>query len=358
MPDIPDKLDEELLDRYLAGECSESEVVTVRRYLMAHPKDAQAIRLLLERLDGVSDSAAAPDATASWQHMRERMRSESGARVTPTHEIPRQHVRRNALASSGRARRRSWQAAMLVGFAAAATWVFVANRNAQPVTAPVAPTRRTYSTVRGQRAEVRLADGTKVRMAPASRLSIASDYGTDRRDVYLEGEAYFDVLHDVHKPFTVFAGNASARDLGTEFAVRNYSEDGAVQIVVRSGQVALSGLGRLGPGDVGRLASDGQTSLRHHANVERMLGWLGGTLSYSDAPLHRVLEDLRRWYEVDVVIADSSLASLPFTGRIAEASPTAAVQLVAATLGLRARREANRIVLVADASRTNRNRLP
>jgi ferric-dicitrate binding protein FerR (iron transport regulator) len=82
-------------------------------------------------------------------------------------------------------------------------------------------------------------------------------------------------------------------------------------------------------------------------NLARMLGWLDGSLTFVDAPLGRVLEDMHRWYDVDVKLADPTLASLPFTGTLADVSPTAAVELVAATLGLEVRRAGARTTLVA-----------
>jgi transmembrane sensor len=209
-------------------------------------------------------------------------------------------------------------------------------------------------TVGAERAELRLSDGTRVRIGPRSRLRVASDYGADRRDVYLEGEAYFDVKHDERAPFTVFAGNASARDVGTAFSVRSFAEDSAVQVVVRSGEVAMSGVGTLIAGDVGHLTSDGRASLRHGVDVRPLLGWTTGALAFDDARLERVLFDLRRWYDVDVRLADSSLAALPFTGSIGDASPEAAVGIVAATLGLSARRDGATIVLETISGRTPR----
>jgi ferric-dicitrate binding protein FerR (iron transport regulator) len=82
-------------------------------------------------------------------------------------------------------------------------------------------------------------------------------------------------------------------------------------------------------------------------NVEQLLGWLDGSLAFVDAPLGRVLQDMHRWYDVDVTLGDSSLASLPFTGTLADVSPDAAVELVAAALGLDVRRTGTRTTLVA-----------
>ena len=136
---------------------------------------------------------------------------------------------------------------------------------------------------------LRLPDGTRGRLAPGSHLRVAAEFGADRRDIHLGGEAFFDVVHDPRRPFTVFAGNAGAREVGTAFSVRAYPQDSAATVVVREGEVAL---------------------------------------------------------------ADASVAALPFTGTLADVSPDAAVELVAATLGLEIRREGTRLLLAPTPGRT------
>jgi transmembrane sensor len=232
--------------------------------------------------------------------------------------------------------------------------VLIALKATRSGPASPAPVSRTYTTVRAQRAELRLTDGTRVVLAPGSKLRIATDFGTERRDIYLDGEAFFEVVHDELRPFTVYAGNASAHDIGTAFSVRSYAEDRSVQIVVREGVVAMSGVGPLAAGDVGLLSNDGMTSVRHGVDVEGMFGWLEGKLAFEDAPLARVADDLRRWHGIDIEIRDSALATLPFTGAINDLSPSSALDLVAATLGLRVMRDGERFVLTARPGRTPR----
>jgi transmembrane sensor len=215
----------------------------------------------------------------------------------------------------------------------------------EPAPPPPSPPPETFATANRERAELRLSDGTRVRLAPASRVQVAADYGERQRVVYLEGQGYFEVKHDASRPFTVYAGTTVARDLGTDFAVRSYAEDRAVQVVVRNGAVAMSGVGRLGAGDVGRLAVDGTASVTRGVAVESLLGWLDGRLVFRDAPLKTVLEELRRWHDADVRLADPALGSLPFTGVLTEASFRTSINLVAATLGLRVRRGDNRVTL-------------
>jgi transmembrane sensor len=213
--------------------------------------------------------------------------------------------------------------------------------------APAQPRRpeETFATANRERAELRLSDGTRIRLAPASRIRVAADYGEQQRAIYLEGQGYFEVKHDASRPFSVHAGTAVARDMGTEFAVRSYAEDRAVQVVVRTGAVAMSGVGRLDAGDVGRLEIDGTSSLTRGVAVDSLLTWLDGRLVFHDAPLATVLAELRRWHDVDVHLADPALGTLPFTGVLTDASFRSSISLVAATLGLRVRNGKDRVTL-------------
>jgi transmembrane sensor len=363
MPDQPpdDAIDAELLGRYLARECSEAEAVAVRRALMANPDVARALERVLHHLDGGPSRPAPPPAASSWLVLRERLRESDrvGDRArdhaTPVHAgvAPSAGHAGVARPPVGWRWPAAWRRAARTAAGAAITVAGVAYRALRREGSPAtAPATRSYVTAARERSELRLPDGTRVRLAPGSHLRVAAEFGADHRDVYLEGEAFFDVVHDARRPFTVFAGNASARDVGTAFSVRAYPQDGAVTVVVREGEVALSGAGRLRAGDVGRVAADGRAAVTRGVRVDSLLDWMAGRLVYTDAPLGDVLEDLRRWYDVDVRLADASVAALPFTGTLADVSPEAAVELVAATLGLEIRREGTRLILAPTPGRT------
>jgi len=187
-----------------------------------------------------------------------------------------------------------------------------------------------------------------VRLAPGSHVRVAADFGAPRRDVYLDGEGYFEVVHDESRPFTVYAGNTSVRDIGTAFSVRSYAADSAVQVVVREGIVVVAGVGRLRAGDIGRVSITGETSVQRAVDVEPHLSWTSGRLVYSDAPLADVLADLRRWYGAEVELADTTIMHLPFTGTLADVAPNEAVAQLAATMGLTVQVDGKRIILRPD----------
>jgi transmembrane sensor len=107
----------------------------------------------------------------------------------------------------------------------------------------------------------------------------------------------------------------------------------------------MSGAGPLSAGDVGRLTAAGEASVQRGLDVAALTGWTRGALAFVDAPLGQVLGDLRRWYGIEAEVADSALATLPFTGSLHGVAPVKGVELVAATLGLRLTRDGSRVVL-------------
>lgn len=354
MPDRPefDGLDPELIGRYLANEVSDDERTLVRRWLMAHPEAAERLRVYLARLDDEAVRPPTPNVDTEWGRLQARIRAhETGdvrpaaARVTPS--APTTAVRPSPWWRRGRT-----LAAASVVLAAALTYRALVDR--VPEARPSVTDRNTYVTGAGERSDLLLADGTRVRLAPGSQVRVAADFGTGRRDVYLDGEGYFEVVHDESRPFTVYAGNTSVRDIGTAFSVRSYAADSAVQVVVREGEVAVAGVGRLRAGDMGRVSSTGEATVRRAVDVDAHLAWTSGRLVYADAPLADVLNDLRRWYGADVQLADTTIGHLPFTGTLANVAPDEAVAQVAATMGLLVQLDGQRVILQPDPRKAPR----
>jgi transmembrane sensor len=354
MPDRPefDGLDAELIGRYLAKESSEEETILVRRWLMAHPEAAKWLSGFLARLDDEADRPTAPDVDAEWSALQARIRWH----VSGEHQTSIVHAAPAASTSADPTAR--WRLRAPVLAAASVLLVvglaYTALADRVPSARRSTIDRNTYVTGAAERSDLLLADGTRVRLAPGSQVRVAADFGKGRRDVYLEGEGYFEVVHDASRPFTVYAGNTSVRDIGTAFSVRSYAADSAVQVVVREGEVAVAGVGRLRAGDMGRVFSTGEATVRRAVDVESHLSWTSGRLVYTDTPLADVLEDLRRWYGVDVQLADSGNASLPFTGTLAGVAPDEAVAQVAATMGLLVQVESQHVTLLPDPRKAPR----
>jgi ferric-dicitrate binding protein FerR (iron transport regulator) len=214
---------------------------------------------------------------------------------------------------------------------------------------------RTVATKNAQRASLTLVDGSTVILAPASRLRYASDFGTNTRDVYLEGEAYFDVVHDGDHAFAVHTATAITKDLGTSFSVHAYASDTTVRVVVAEGSVELRAdhlpSGRRGAvltaGQLGRLASDGTALVQPAADVSRYLAWTRGRLVFDDTPLGEAVPQLERWYDIELRLADPSLARLSLTGSYKDEPIAEVIQNIALALNLRVEHHGGTIFLAA-----------
>lgn len=186
--------------------------------------------------------------------------------------------------------------------------------------APVAQRERTLSTRAGERAQLALADGTRITLAPASTIRYWADPDHTRREITLAGEAAFVVAHDSAHPFIVRAGGGEVRDVGTTFDVRAYPDDQQLRVVVEAGRVDLRAVGdsaspnqRLEQGELGRLGAGGVVRVTT-VDPARYLAWTNGRLVFDDTPLDHVALELTRWYGAQVVIADTALRARDFTG--------------------------------------------
>ncbi len=91
----------------------------------------------------------------------------------------------------------------------------------------------------GAKSQVILPDGSKVWLNAMSKLRYPSTFKSDTREVYLEGEAYFDVAHNKKKQFIVHTSNLNIKVYGTEFNVKSYPDEDQIQTTLIKGSVAI-----------------------------------------------------------------------------------------------------------------------
>lgn len=327
------------LDRYFSGECTAAEAAVVERWAAAEPARADELEAarLVWREAGVVRKRF--DVAAARATVHARM-----AEPTPIRP-PRFDV------GSGT---RRWAIAAGLAAVLGAGLVWRAVERAAPVGQALAAATE-HRTARGERAEFRLADGTRVMLGPESRLAVSAAYGTDSREVELEGQAYFEVVHDERRPFAVRAKDAIARDLGTRFDVRAYRGEAGVRVVVAEGKVALGSRSTaqdvsmagqvLAANQIGELRANGQVAVRTNVNVATYLGWTSGHLVFEDTPLVDALPELNRWYNLDFRLGDSSLAHLPLTGTLEDRPTAATLDLLAIALGVKVERRGGTVIL-------------
>jgi transmembrane sensor len=306
----PGSPDWDALARYLAGESSADEAAQIDRFLAANSQD----RAVLDGLKGLIERGAPVEMSAAEiEQALNEVRRRRGASTT----VRLEHGRGPVL--SGFRSRAPWMsmaAALTVLVAGAFLWTRVSDGSGS---APSGTVAKTYRTGLGSADSIRLADGSRVVLAPQSELIVSAEYGAARREVELRGVAYFDVVHDDARPFEVRSGEATIRDVGTIFTVRSDS-NGALRVAVQEGAVLVQRVGV--PADPGVLLHQGDLATmqpgepllaRRGAVGADEAAWTAGRLVFKGAPLTEVASELRRWYGVELRAADSAIAGRHLT---------------------------------------------
>lgn len=166
---------------------------------------------------------------------------------------------------------------------------------------------------------VRLADGTVVRLAPRSRLSIPEDF---RREVSLDGRAYFSVPPASGRRFRVRTEEGVVTVFGTRFDAG--VEDGEIRVIVVEGHVAVEGGGHrvdLTGREMGILGGGRPPIVEPVENVYEATAWLGRFLAFESTPLREVVSELEERLGLTFRVEDPDLNARSLTGWFTDQSP-------------------------------------
>ena len=170
----------------------------------------------------------------------------------------------------------------------------------------------------GQRAELLLADGTKVWLNSRSKLKFPDRFQKDARDVELDGEGYFEVIHLEDAPFTVHTSRYDVKVLGTEFNVKAYNGKNQFETSLLKGSVEVSNTNksqvvRLRPDE--RVISDGSQLIRSVILDKNYFRWKEGLLCLDDESIGSLIEKLELYYDVNIVVQKPSLMKYHYSGK-------------------------------------------
>ncbi|HEY8312252.1 MAG TPA: FecR domain-containing protein [Gemmatimonadaceae bacterium] len=338
--------------RYISGASPLAEASAVQAWAAADP-DREATIEELRSAWSLDASAPVWDRDAVWKRLEGETSKPDVARATRAGSITSDPSRRPGRYSRAATPGMRYLAAaaivvMVASLAITSPWKRV------PVPEPSALTAREVVTHRGQRAVLDLADGSRVTLAADSKLTIPSDFdapdsrGRYRRQVSLEGRAYFDVVHDTSKPFVVRTASAVTRDIGTSFVLTAYPETHLTQVVVVKGSVGLwepasartpstarpaSPLMVLRRGDVATLDTDGTATRIRASKLAAYTSWMEGVLVFDHTPVREAVRELDRWYDLDIRVSDTALLGKHVSATISAETASQAMQHLAVALG-------------------------
>lgn len=175
----------------------------------------------------------------------------------------------------------------------------------------------TLSTTRGEQAQVRLPDGTVAFLNAESSIKYPTSFSRlHKREVFLIGEAYFEVKKDKIHPFMVRSAKQQIEVLGTHFNVNTYEDEGNNKTTLLEGAVKIMANGQsrvLKPGQ--QAVNNGVDLTINNVDVNEALSWKDGYFDFTDADIHTVMRQFARWYDVEVEFVGVTTKET-FTGRV------------------------------------------
>jgi ferric-dicitrate binding protein FerR (iron transport regulator) len=172
---------------------------------------------------------------------------------------------------------------------------------------------------KGEKANISLPDGSRVWLNSGSQLVYYSDYNRKKRYLELNGEAYFEVIHNEAKEFIVCCNDMQIRVLGTIFNVKAYNEDSIVSTVLVEGKVKITTpetMQIMQPDQ--RVTYNRMEKKLYSETVEAndFTDWRKNRLRFENETFADIAKTIARIYNVDYVFEDESIKNLHFTGTV------------------------------------------
>lgn len=164
----------------------------------------------------------------------------------------------------------------------------------------------------GARSQMTLPDGSKIWLSSETTLRFNIPFENGQREVYLSGEAFFDVQSNPELPFIVRAGKVAVTVTGTRFNIKAWEEDKTTEVVLEEGVVYLGNLLQAGknegimmnPGEQAIVDKSSGKTFVNKVSTEKYTSWYKGKLIFDETPMQEVALQLERWYGVKVIIGD------------------------------------------------------
>lgn len=176
----------------------------------------------------------------------------------------------------------------------------------------------------GKQTQITLSDGSIVWLNSGSKLVYPANM-KEKRKVYIEGEAVFDVTHSEQHPFFVATKDFEIKVLGTVFNVSAYTDDNVSSAVLERGKIELDLREKslfhkkrltILPGTMAVFDSNDKTFHQQQVDAKNYLSWRDGYFIFKNEPLANIIKKLERYYNVEIVLEDETLGRERFSGNL------------------------------------------
>ena len=235
-----------LLTKLLAGELTSEEEEELEWNKLANPRISEVIRVLLAMRDQPPAGMSAADEQAMLEKGLNQWKSPVESRYMGMKAVPRidDVGQEDAEAGIGKNWKRWMVAASMLVLATTGVLYWHSRQREGEVKAAVAVQAKEIVTKYGTRSYQELPDGSKLWLNAGSKVVYADNFLAGKRELTLQGEAFFDVRHDPKHPFIIHTGQVDVRVLGTTLNVRAYPEDSTIETTLINGKVEIDVKGR------------------------------------------------------------------------------------------------------------------
>jgi transmembrane sensor len=239
--------------------------------------------------------------------------------------------------------------------AAAAILIFVAfisifQRFSLPDTTNVTNENiyKTTQTVKGAKHTIRLPDGTIVKINSESSLQYPISFSDGLREVFLEGEAFFEVANDIERPFIIHSSGFTTEVIGTSFNIQAYQDD-IKKVTVLTGKVKVytsDGISEyISSGQMAVLTNENDQIEIKGFNTMAEIGWKDGILYFHNESLGNVFQRLERWYGVNITVSNPKILSELYRGEFKNESLDNVLTGMGYTSGFNFKIENNKVLI-------------
>jgi len=325
---------ESLMAAYFSGEATPEEI----RQLSAWIAEERVNLELFEAshkvwlLAGKDATDSAIDLDAEWAALTTRM-GETTTSPPLTHKAGNSRILK--MFSSWKA------AAAIVILMVAATAYFYLNTG---------PDIIVITADSGNREQV-LPDGTAVTLLRGSEIEYPAEFTDLKREVKLEGEAYFEVRRDEMKPFIVSGSNARIEVLGTSFNVNTRAGKDKVSVVLTSGKVSLYFKGReseniiLHPGEEAEMILSKKAITTGSNPDPNYMAWKTGKIIFDNTSLVQVIATLSKVYQAEIRLGNPQLSGCSLTATFEKQPLASVLNVIKATLDVEIKNEGGILII-------------
>ncbi|MBD8491286.1 FecR family protein [Echinicola sp. CAU 1574] len=336
----------ELLNKFFQGDCSPEEVHTILVWINSDEGKRELEKKLREFQPG-QESAEEINSELLLEKIKTRIESENSKTLgigVSTEPILQETKKINKKWYKGLYR---IAGVLSVLFALAFLWFKQINDNDnQEMDTSKKVEMITKSTPLGQKLKITLADGSHVHLNSGSKIVFPRHFKGNKREVQLEGEAFFDVARDEKKPFLVHTQSTTTQVLGTSFVIQDFKERKSTKVGVLTGKVKVTG--KSASGDeiedksyfllpmeaVSYYAEDGSMK-KCKVSYDDMFAWKDNVISFKSSNFEEVTSVLRRWFGVQFELRKGFSSRKDFTGKFDNQSLDQILEGLSVTFGFK-----------------------